>query len=176
MPEELDPTTARLISELSASMLPVLTKSLMSAIPSTDFSVAVERNNRTLQELRSVIEKALRSAADDSRAGRSMIIQSIGTVLEEITGLRAMLERLPEIISSAVKEIKDGSKERENEKEKDKTENNEDAENAGKITNTQGVELPSTGGIGTTMFYIIGAVLVIGAGILLVTRRRMNAN
>ena len=125
MPEELDPTTARLISELSASMLPVLTKSLMSAIPSTDFSVAVERNNRTLQELRSVIEKALRSAADDSRAGRSMIIQSIGTVLEEITGLRAMLERLPEIISSAVKEIKDGSKERENEKEKDKTENEE---------------------------------------------------
>ena len=125
MPEELDPTTARLISELSASMLPVLTKSLMSAIPSTDFSVAVERNNRTLQELRSVIEKALRSAADDSRAGRSMIIQSIGTVLEEITGLRAMLERLPEIISSAVKEIKDGSKEREKEKEKDKTENEE---------------------------------------------------
>ena len=126
MPEELDPTTARLISELSASMLPVLTKSLMSAIPSTDFSVAVERNNRTLQELRSVIEKALRSVTDDSRAGRSMIIQSIGTVLEEITGLRVMLERLPEIISSAVKEIKDGSKERENEKEKDKTENNED--------------------------------------------------
>ena len=123
MPEELDPTTARLISELSASMLPVLTKSLMSAIPSTDFSVAVERNNRTLQELRSVIEKALRSVTDDSRAGRSMIIQSIGTVLEEITGLRVMLERLPEIISSAVKEIKDGSKERENEKEK--TENEE---------------------------------------------------
>lgn len=47
---------------------------------------------------------------------------------------------------------------------------------AGKITNTQGVELPSTGGIGTTMFYIIGAILVLGAGILLVTRRRMNAN
>ena len=45
-----------------------------------------------------------------------------------------------------------------------------------KITNTQGVELPSTGGIGTTLFYVIGAILVLGAGILLVTRRRMNAN
>lgn len=44
------------------------------------------------------------------------------------------------------------------------------------IVNTKGVELPSTGGMGTTLFYIIGAVLVLGAGILLVTRRRMNAN
>ena len=44
------------------------------------------------------------------------------------------------------------------------------------IKNTKGVELPSTGGIGTTLFYIIGAILVLGAGILLVTRRRMNAN
>ena len=43
------------------------------------------------------------------------------------------------------------------------------------IVDTQGVELPSTGGIGTTLFYIIGAILVLGAGILLVTRRRMNA-
>ena len=50
------------------------------------------------------------------------------------------------------------------------------ASRSGKITNTQGVELPSTGGIGTTIFYIIGAILVLGAGILLVTRRRMNAN
>lgn len=44
------------------------------------------------------------------------------------------------------------------------------------INNTQGVELPSTGGIGTTLFYVIGAILVLGAGILLVTRRRMSAN
>ena len=44
------------------------------------------------------------------------------------------------------------------------------------ITNLKGTELPSTGGIGTTLFYVIGAILVLGAGILLVTRRRMNAN
>ena len=43
------------------------------------------------------------------------------------------------------------------------------------IDNYAGTTLPSTGGIGTTMFYLIGAVLVIGAGVLLVTRRRMNA-
>lgn len=44
------------------------------------------------------------------------------------------------------------------------------------VENNQGTTLPSTGGMGTTIFYIIGAVLVLGAGILLVTRRRMNAN
>ena len=44
------------------------------------------------------------------------------------------------------------------------------------IVNNKGTELPSTGGIGTTIFYVIGAILVLGAGILLVTRRRMNAN
>ena len=44
------------------------------------------------------------------------------------------------------------------------------------VENNSGAELPSTGGIGTTIFYVIGAILVLGAGILLVTRRRMNAN
>ena len=44
------------------------------------------------------------------------------------------------------------------------------------VVNESGAVLPSTGGIGTTIFYIIGAILVLGAGILLVTRRRMNAN
>jgi fimbrial isopeptide formation D2 family protein/LPXTG-motif cell wall-anchored protein len=40
--------------------------------------------------------------------------------------------------------------------------------------NTQGTELPSTGGIGTTMFYIVGSVLVLGAAVLLISKRRMN--
>lgn len=44
------------------------------------------------------------------------------------------------------------------------------------VVNEKGSVLPSTGGIGTTIFYIIGAILVIGAGVVLVTRRRMNAN
>ena len=42
------------------------------------------------------------------------------------------------------------------------------------VVNNKGSELPSTGGIGTTMFYVIGAVLVIGAGVILISRRRMN--
>lgn len=42
------------------------------------------------------------------------------------------------------------------------------------VPNQSGTELPSTGGIGTTLFYVIGAILVCGAGIVLVTRKRMN--
>lgn len=42
------------------------------------------------------------------------------------------------------------------------------------IENKKGSQLPSTGGIGTTIFYVVGGILVIGAGILLVTKRRMK--
>lgn len=44
------------------------------------------------------------------------------------------------------------------------------------IENFTGTELPSTGGIGTTIFYLIGAILVIGAGVVFVTRRRMHSD
>lgn len=42
------------------------------------------------------------------------------------------------------------------------------------VKNTKGVLLPSTGGMGTTIFYIIGGILVIGAGVLLITKKRMS--
>ena len=42
----------------------------------------------------------------------------------------------------------------------------------GKIKNTKGTELPSTGGIGTTIFYIVGGILLIGAAVILVARRK----
>lgn len=40
------------------------------------------------------------------------------------------------------------------------------------IVNTSGSLLPSTGGIGTTIFYIVGGVLVVGAAILLIAKKR----
>lgn len=42
------------------------------------------------------------------------------------------------------------------------------------VVNNAGTELPSTGGIGTTIFYILGAILILGAGVVLVSRRRMS--
>ena len=44
------------------------------------------------------------------------------------------------------------------------------------VKNTQGTELPSTGGIGTTLFYVGGGILVLLAVVLLVTKKRMGAN
>ncbi len=43
-----------------------------------------------------------------------------------------------------------------------------------KVLNQSGTELPSTGGIGTTIFYVVGGVLVVGAAVLLVTKKRME--
>jgi LPXTG-motif cell wall-anchored protein len=43
------------------------------------------------------------------------------------------------------------------------------------VKNTKGSKLPETGGMGTTIFYIVGTVLVLAAAVLLVTRRRMRA-
>lgn len=43
------------------------------------------------------------------------------------------------------------------------------------IANNAGTILPETGGMGTRIFYAAGAILVLGAGILLVTKRRMRA-
>lgn len=42
------------------------------------------------------------------------------------------------------------------------------------VVNQTGSVLPSTGGIGTTIFYAVGGVLVVGAGVLLITRKRMS--
>lgn len=42
------------------------------------------------------------------------------------------------------------------------------------VANQTGTQLPSTGGMGTKILYAIGALLVIGAGVLLVTKKRMN--
>ena len=41
------------------------------------------------------------------------------------------------------------------------------------VEDEKGSTLPSTGGIGTTIFYVLGGILVVGAGIVLVTRKRM---
>lgn len=51
-----------------------------------------------------------------------------------------------------------------------------DATLTGDVMNQAGTELPSTGGIGTTIFYVVGGVMVAGAAIFLLTKRRMAGN
>lgn len=45
----------------------------------------------------------------------------------------------------------------------------------GNIENSSGAELPETGGMGTTIFYVLGSVLILAAVVLLVTRKRMSS-
>ncbi len=42
------------------------------------------------------------------------------------------------------------------------------------ILNNSGNVLPDTGGIGTTIFYVVGSILLVGATILLIVKKRMN--
>lgn len=41
------------------------------------------------------------------------------------------------------------------------------------IENSTGSELPSTGGIGTTIFYVVGGLLMAAAVVLLVTKKKV---
>lgn len=43
-----------------------------------------------------------------------------------------------------------------------------------KVENKSGTVLPSTGGAGTTIIYLIGGALVLGSGVVLVTKRRVK--
>ena len=43
------------------------------------------------------------------------------------------------------------------------------------VVNNAGAELPSTGGIGTTIFYVVGGLLAVGAAIILVSRRKAES-
>lgn len=46
--------------------------------------------------------------------------------------------------------------------------------NTVKVNNNSGTILPSTGGMGTTIFYVLGGILAVGAAVLLVTKKRME--
>lgn len=42
------------------------------------------------------------------------------------------------------------------------------------VANSTGAELPETGGMGTTIFYILGSIMALGAGVLLFAKKRMG--
>ncbi len=42
------------------------------------------------------------------------------------------------------------------------------------VENTKGTTLPETGGMGTTMLYVAGGILLVGSAVLLVTKKRMG--
>ena len=54
------------------------------------------------------------------------------------------------------------------------TSSTEDGSLSTDVVNKAGATLPETGGMGTTLFYVAGAGLVLVAVVLLITRKRMN--
>ena len=52
----------------------------------------------------------------------------------------------------------------------------EDGAISTKVVNQAGTVLPETGGMGTTLFYTVGGLLVAAAVVLLITKKRMSAN
>ena len=48
--------------------------------------------------------------------------------------------------------------------------------NAMDVVNQSGATLPETGGTGTTIFYVVGGLLTVGAVVLLVTKKRMSVD
>lgn len=45
-----------------------------------------------------------------------------------------------------------------------------------KLVNKSGATLPETGGIGTTIFYVLGGMMFVGAALILVVRRKAEAD
>ncbi len=58
--------------------------------------------------------------------------------------------------------------------EKDVAGDNTDGKVATYVENLKGSTLPSTGGIGTTLFYVVGGTLVAGTGVTLIAKKRMK--
>lgn len=55
------------------------------------------------------------------------------------------------------------------------TANTTDGSLSSNVVNKSGATLPETGGMGTTLFYVLGGALVVGAVVLLITKKRMGA-
>lgn len=97
--------------------------------------------------------------------------------LEEITapdGYNKLKDPVPVEIKASYKE--DGTLDTNVEgfKLQKDTDNNNHYYQVESIANKAGAVLPSTGGIGTTIFYVLGSILALGAAVLLIAKKRMN--
>ena len=54
------------------------------------------------------------------------------------------------------------------------TPNKTDGSLTASVVNHRGTTLPGTGGIGTTIFYVVGGGLMVAAAVLLITKKRME--
>ena len=117
----------------------------------------------------------VKSDATDYNGYKVVVLESKGDGKDSVSGLAADTYYLEEVVAPAgfnkLKDLTDAGQITITVKD-----NVTSITNASfNVENNAGTELPETGGIGTTIFYLIGAILVIGAGVVFVTRRRMHS-
>ena len=123
--------------------------------------------------------------ADEIKAGKAVAIETVEGQTVRISGLDKKVYYLEETVppagynrltERAPVDLRVGSKIAVSTKIIDKKIDVKDVASVGGVTimNNAGTTLPSTGGIGTTLFYVIGGGLMVAAAILLITKKRME--
>lgn len=113
------------------------------------------------------------NAYDSTESEKASVITTPGSGEFSITGLDSDTYYLEEIVAPAGYNTLSGPVTVVI-NDKGEVTYNETSTGTVKVLNQSGTELPSTGGMGTTVFYILGSVLVLGAAVVLVTRKRMK--
>ena len=113
------------------------------------------------------------NAYDSTESEKASVITTPGSGEFSVTGLDSDTYYLEEIVAPAGYNTLSGPVTVVI-NDKGKVTYNETSTGTVKVLNQSGTELPSTGGMGTTVFYILGSVLVLGAAVVLVTRKRMK--
>ena len=93
-------------------------------------------------------------------AGYNLLTEAIAVTITDTTPAEAVKDETIPVSHTVTYKIGNGS----------------DTQGTVTVENNTGTLLPSTGGIGTTIFYVLGAILVLAAGVILVTRKRMSMN
>ena len=125
------------------------------------------------------------ATADEIKAGKAVAIETVEGQTVKISGLDKKLYYLQETVppagyngltERAEVDLREGSKIADSAKITDGKINVDEVRSVGGVTvmNNAGTTLPSTGGIGTTIFYVVGGGLMVAAAILLITKKRME--
>ena len=125
------------------------------------------------------------ATADEIKAGKAVAIETVEGQTVKISGLDKTVYYLKETVPPAgyngltervTVDLSTGSKNADLTKITEGKINVTEAEHVGgvPVMNNAGTTLPSTGGIGTTIFYVVGGGLMVAAAILLITKKRME--
>ena len=103
-------------------------------------------------------DKSYTLTETETLPGYNMLTEDVPLTLHDDTAISTTTD-VDGTVTTTVTEAYDGATDKEWENE---------------VENNTGTVLPSTGGIGTTIFYVVGSIMVVAAGVLLITKKRMS--